>query len=122
LVNAKGDPIDVTVTIEKVVAGSVTNAAKKTSKKPIVYFKNKTKGMVMNVTNCKTVGRMYGDDPREWVGKRVTLYQAETSAGGETIACIRIRQRPPGGAEKKADETPPTDPVKSDMREPGEEG
>jgi hypothetical protein len=42
----------------------------------------------------KTVGfclkRMFGNNPREWLNKRVTLYPTTTKFGRETVDCIRV--------------------------------
>jgi hypothetical protein len=42
----------------------------------------------------KTVGfclkRMFGNNPREWIGKWVTLYPTTTKFGRETVDCVRV--------------------------------
>lgn len=82
---------DVTVTVEKVVAGEVTGEKGKKSKKPVVFFVGKKKPLAMNSTNCKTVARMYGNNTEQWIGKSITLYTATTQKDGEEMPCIRIR-------------------------------
>lgn len=88
------DGKDVTVTIEKVTAGTLTSQ-RGTDKKPILHFKGTEKGFVANKTNCKTIATMYGTNVEEWVGKKITLYATTTSAGGETVECIRVRPQAP---------------------------
>jgi hypothetical protein len=81
-----------TLIIERVEAGVVGRDAKK-QRKPILYFAGvkSGKGMVANVTNCKTIANLYGTDVRAWVGKPITLYAAKTQFGSEQVDCIRVR-------------------------------
>jgi len=84
---------DVTVTISKVLAGNLTAVGGRKSRKPIVYFDGKEKGMIFNKTNSKTVAAMYGNFVEKWVGKKITLYVSTTRSpeGGNDVECIRIR-------------------------------
>lgn len=89
---------DVTVTISKVIAGELTAIGGRKSKKPIVYFEGKEKGLVCNKTNAKTIAALYGNVVENWVGKRITLYTSTTRdpSGGGDVECIRIRPKVPG--------------------------
>jgi hypothetical protein len=89
---------DITVTISKVSAGELTAQGGRKSKKPIVWFAGKEKGLVLNKTNAKAIAGMDGTDTRQWVGKLVTIYPTTTSMGSETVDCIRVRPRVPNGA------------------------
>lgn len=51
-------------------------------KKPFDYVMPKTCGFALK--------RMFGNNPREWVGKRVTWYPTTTKFGRETVDCIRV--------------------------------
>lgn len=82
---------DVTVTIARVVAGTLTAQGGRTSKKPVVYFERTEKGFALNKTNMKTIAAMYGYKAEDWVGKRITLYPTQTSFGSETVEAIRVR-------------------------------
>lgn len=86
---------DVTVTISKVVGGQLTAMGGRKSKKPIVYFEGKEKGLICNKTNSKTIAAMYGNFVESWVGKKITLYTSMTRSpdGGEDVECIRIRPK-----------------------------
>lgn len=94
---------DAVVTIEKVVAGTLSNGTKK-SKKPILFFAGKEKGMACNKTNAKAIAAMYGNDVSQWVGKRIALYPTTTSFGSEQVECIRVRPTPPQPKTKQQDE------------------
>lgn len=91
-------PRDATVTIVRVEARELTSARGK-DKKPVIWFQGRTKGMVCNKTNAKAIAAMYGKDVSQWLGKRVTLYATTTSAGGETVDCIRVRPGIPKGKD-----------------------
>lgn len=91
---------DAVVTIARVEAGTLTAAGGKKSKKPVVYFEGKEKGLALNATNAKTIAALYSPYVEKWIGKKVTLYPTVTQMGGETLECIRIRNVAPGGKAK----------------------
>lgn len=86
---------DVTVTIAKVEAKELVSQGNRRSKKPVVFFDGKEKGLALNKTNAKAVAGMYGTKTEDWVGKRVTLYPTTTQFGHDTVDCIRIRPTVP---------------------------
>jgi hypothetical protein len=88
---------DATVTITKVEAKELTSV-RGTTLKPVLHFEGKERAFVCNKTNAKTISSMYGKEVSAWIGKRITLYPTTTSAGGETVGCIRVRPMAP--AEK----------------------
>ena len=91
------DGRDVTVTIESV--GRVELPAqqgKKAAKKPMLKFVGEKKTLVCNITNARAIMAMYGPDPKDWKGKRITLYGTTTQFGRDTVECIRVRPRIPG--------------------------
>jgi hypothetical protein len=92
---------DVTVTIDHVKQGELTGTGGKKSKKPVVYFEGKDRGLAICKTNGNTIASLYGADVREWKGKRITLYPTKTMFGGKEVDCIRIRPTPGGNAERK---------------------
>ena len=99
---------DVTVTISKVVAGQLTAMGGRKSKKPIIYFHGKEKGMICNKTNSKTIAALYGNFVEGWVGQRITLYVSTTRnpEGGDDVQCIRVRPKAPEGKASAADDEP----------------
>lgn len=113
---ADGSTRDCVVTIEKVEQGEVTNQSGK-AKKPVAWFKGKSKPLALNVTNCKTIARLYGNRPADWEGKSITLYVGEASVQGDVVPAIRVRTNAPkNGKAGPPDPPPPAD------RTPGEEG
>lgn len=60
--------------------------------KPVVYFKGKEKGLVLNKTNGKKIAELTGSkDTDDWNGCQIRIYATETEFGGETVECIRVK-------------------------------
>lgn len=81
---------DTEVTITKVDFAEV--GAEKVTK-GVVYFEEFDRGFVVNRTNLKRIIVWHGAETDQWVGKKITLYQSETEFNGDTVDCIRIRQK-----------------------------
>lgn len=89
------------VTISKIEREKMKNKEGKEEAKPVIYFREYEKGVILNRTNANVIESLYGKDIDEWVGCRVQLYSAIVEAFGERKPAIRIKdQKPP--ADKKA--------------------
>lgn len=54
------------------------------------------KPMILNVTNCKTISKLYNTPYIEdWAGKYIAIYIAKVKAFGETVDALRIRSKVP---------------------------
>lgn len=74
--------------------------------KPVIYFTNKQKGMVLNKTNSKKIAEIASSpDTDDWRGVQVKLYSTEVDFQGETVEAIRIKS--PGALRTKAAPPPP---------------
>ena len=82
---------EATVEIESVEAGNLVGQGGRKSKRPLVKFKGAEKALVLNKTNGKAISVLYGNDTEKWPGCKVTIYKAQTSLGGETVDCIRVK-------------------------------
>lgn len=63
----------------------------------VVHFvDNSIKPMILNVTNCKTISKLY-DTPyiEQWAGKYISIYIAKVKAFGEVVDALRIRTKIP---------------------------
>jgi hypothetical protein len=72
-----------------------TNSKKETC--TVAHFMDqKIKPMILNVTNCKTISKLY-DTPyiEDWNGKYISVYIAKVKAFGETVDALRIRNKVP---------------------------
>jgi len=64
-------------------------------KKPVVYFDEFEKGLVLNKTNKEAIKEVTGSaDTDVWRGKKITLYGTEVAWGDKMVEAIRIRTRP----------------------------
>ncbi len=59
--------------------------------KPVVYFENAQKGLVLNKTNATTIAKVYGDDTGTWTGQSVQVFPTQVEFKGETVDAIRVR-------------------------------
>lgn len=59
--------------------------------KPVLFFADTKKGLVLNVTNSRTIEDAYGDESDTWEGKMVTLYPSKTEFSGRRVDCIRVK-------------------------------
>lgn len=70
------------VSLEQVVKGE---------EKWVLFFNEKTKGLVLNKTKIKLLEGGYGDDTDMWTGKKVRLsFDPTVAFGGETVGGIKL--------------------------------
>lgn len=99
LFDKAGNPVDAVVTIDSVTVEEITGEGGRKDNCPVMRMQGKKKGFILNVTNCRSIAGMYGNDVDGWVGKKITLYSATTDFGRrKNIDCIRVREVVPGGA------------------------
>jgi hypothetical protein len=84
-----------TLTIRNVVGGEVEGEDGKKAKKPIVYFRDWPKPLVIGKRVAKVIVDMYGTDPEGWVGKRITIYPTREKGFGEMQDVVRVRKGVP---------------------------
>lgn len=63
--------------------------------KPIVYFAEVDKGLVLNKTNANTIAGLYGPETDGWAGKRIALYATEVAYQGKMTLSLRVRMKAP---------------------------
>lgn len=56
-------------------------------------FVGKDRVLGVNATARKLLNRMFGNMVRGWKGQEITLFVTETELAGETVKCIRIRDK-----------------------------
>lgn len=81
---------DLIVTIEGVRSEEITMMGGKKEVHSIMSLKGQ-KPMILNVTNSKSIHRLYGPYIEEWAGKQITLHASTAKMGGEMVECLRIR-------------------------------
>lgn len=88
------DGEDVTVTIDYVVREMITGTGGKKEECTVAHLKNGVKPLILNVTNAKSIEKLYGTPYIEdWAGKQITLYASTAKLAGDVVACLRIRPK-----------------------------
>jgi hypothetical protein len=75
-----------TVTVETMPRGE---------QKPVLWFTNHQKGLILNKTNNRTLRGSFGDDMEKWTGKVLVVYPTQADFGGKTVGALRVRIPPP---------------------------
>lgn len=90
---------DMTVTIDRVQLENVTMMGGKKEDHTIAHLKGQ-KPLILNVTNSKSIHKLYGPFIEDWAGKQVTLFASTTKMSGEIVECLRIRPSVPANEKK----------------------
>ena len=77
--------------------------------KPVLYFKGKDKGVVLNKTNAGTISDSYGDDTEDWFDQPLILFSVMVDFQGKVGPAIRCRV--PTAKDNK--QAPKADPISS---------
>lgn len=90
------------LTIKSVVKEKLTSTSGVVEEKPVAYFEEDVLPMVLNVTNCKTIEKVYGTgNIYDWIGKKIQIFATKTKVAGEMVPCIRIEAIKPVDNEPK---------------------
>lgn len=81
---------DLTLTIASVKFEEL-GQGDKAETKPVVYFDEAEKGLVLNKTNATTIAELHGRTTEQWIGKRIAIYATEVEMGGKVSMGIRLR-------------------------------
>jgi hypothetical protein len=90
----------IVVTIDRLEPARMPDGAMK----QVMFFAEREKGMILNVTKWNVMERLYGEESDDWIGERITLYPGETPFEGELRPCINIKNKKPAAEPKKAPE------------------
>lgn len=76
----------------------------------VLFFKEKHKGVVLNVTKIKQLETAYGDDSDNWVNRKVKLMHDPTvMMGTQQVGGIKFIFPSPGAAAAAPPPPPPVD-------------
>lgn len=59
--------------------------------KPVLYFDNREKGLVLNKMNATAIAEDYGDDTGAWTGRDIVLFVQKVTFQGKLTPAIRVR-------------------------------
>jgi len=63
--------------------------------KPVIYFDETEKGLVLNKTNAGTISKLHSPETDNWPGKKLALFATEVDFGGKQTLAIRVRLKAP---------------------------
>ena len=75
----------------KVKISNVTSEDIGGDRKLIMHFDNRTKGMVLNKTNARTIADVYGDDTDNWIGAVIEVFAMKVDFQGRMVDGLRVR-------------------------------
>ena len=107
----------VTVVIDRLMFEEI---GKPPEQKAVLYFRDRARGLVLNVINKNMLIEITGSEEiEEWPGKSVVLYPTTTEFEGKRVACIRIdhpAEQPQQAAPEPAAPAPvtPANPLTED--------
>ena len=84
----------VTLTIKNIDIEELVGEKNKAEPKVVISFVERPLEYVCPKTNGFCMKRMWGNNPHDWIGKRVTIYPTTTKFGREDVDCIRIYGSP----------------------------
>ena len=62
--------------------------------KPVLFFQEVKKGLVLNKTNATTIGAVHGQEFEGWTGKEIELFSMMVPFQGQNVPAIRVRAAP----------------------------
>lgn len=80
------------VTVTEIKKSKVSQDDEPDEYKFVLHFKELDRGMVLNATNIKRLGKALGNDTDDWIGGQVILYVDENiEYAGNIVGGLRIR-------------------------------
>ncbi len=94
--DGEGKYRDITATIRQVRVEQVTGPDGKKENCPVAHFVENIKPMILNVTNMKTLEKLFHSKYIEdWSGRRVQIGVESVRAFGDVVDALRIRRTLP---------------------------
>ena len=93
------------VTVKSLKKANVAREDQTPEYKFIVFYEEFDKGMVLNKTNIKRMGKYLGDDTDDWIGGQVEVYTDDNiQYGTDIVSGLRIRGVPKKAAPRRVDD------------------
>ena len=67
----RGEAYD--VVIERIEEETIIGDGGRESRRPVLYFKDRRKGLILGITNGTAIAAAYGPETDDWIGKAITL-------------------------------------------------
>jgi hypothetical protein len=95
----------VRVTIDRY---AIEEIGQEKSRKIVLYFRDKEKGLVLNKTNATNIELMHGPSIDDWAGCDVELFTAMVDFQGRSVEAVRVKPvRPQRVSPAVTERTPP---------------
>lgn len=92
-----------TLQIKQVKKGKVTGKSGQGKGKAMIYFEGREKPLGAGSSILETIGKLYGNDTRQWPGKWITIYpDHNVMFGSEKVGGVRVRPVVPKVEQPKA--------------------
>jgi hypothetical protein len=88
------DDGDLVLTIREVNMEDVGQGEDR-ERKPVVYFGEIDKGLVLNKTNSNAIQSLYGPNTEDWEMKKIAIFATEVDFAGKQTLALRVRLKPP---------------------------
>ncbi len=59
--------------------------------KPVLFFANRNKGLVLNKVNSNNIALVYGDETDDWTGQELVIYPTMVDYQGRSVPAIRVK-------------------------------
>jgi len=82
---------DVELTIRSVVLEELKGEHGEAEQKPICYFQEGEKGLLLNKTNWNTLAQLFGDESDDWPGKTITLTVMDVQFKDKMVPALRVK-------------------------------
>jgi len=76
--------------------------------KMVLYFQNKSKGMILNKTNANNIAALYSPETDVWAGRQLIIFEAMVDFKGQTVPALRVRGPQPKDQPRQLQVPPPT--------------
>jgi hypothetical protein len=60
-----------------------------------VSFEESEMELILNVTNARTIEKLYGGDTEAWTGKKIMLFAQQVDFRGEQVLAVRVSLKKP---------------------------
>lgn len=92
----KGDDLDEGERTVVTIKAAYEHTFQDGKQQPVLEFMEVDQKLTLNKTRAKKCVELLGDEPDEWVGKRIALYPVPTQYNGQTHTGVAIAQAPKG--------------------------
>ena len=79
------------VVIDRVAMEMVGQGAD-AEEKSVLYIRDVTQGLILNITNANSIAAMHGDDTDDWIGRTITLFRTKVQFKADMVDAIRIKR------------------------------